>query len=573
MIADPHSVAAFLHRPPADADTLGPLIPSGGGPAHRASLNADQHADHMADALADLFLGELTPTDAHDVAVGVTPLKRSAIAASAPPAPGAPPQSHGPAPAASPRTAALSTPGHHSVGPSVLPPSPPQRVPVELLLAGHLPTRPAAWALEYARGLAWASRPRPDVPGRALFIRLMCDGPARDRDLAAANPDQPFSPRLLARVELIGVAAAAKVPEPAASFCDAVGIAAELGICRIVLFVDHALEAPASENAAIARRTLITSADQAGLVAAYAMLKARRLPADSTTRSVGVVFAGCAPADASRAFVGLQRAAAAALALTLPEPVIIQRLGEIGAPPAGESAGNRLPSSTLFQGPTDMALADLLELLASLPASSLLDADDEQALDDTDHSDDAAELDLSLQRIGAAVDEDDPHHADQPPGQPATTRAAPSASPPPSIDLDPGMGRLAEWVPGLRALPGICPIGVAGPLGDQPASAATVELAVDSRGVLHVLARAFGESQVPHAVASLTSAAAWALVNRRLLGLLAGAATTDAVTTPAPTMHLFSDRPAAARGLLDSAIRVHAMARGKSGAWAMVELN
>lgn len=98
---------------------------------------------------------------------------------------------------------------------------------------------------------------------------------------------------------------------------------------------------------------------------------------------------------------------------------------------------------------------------------------------------------------------------------------------------------LSVHVEGLRALPARCP------------NARNVEIAVDDRGRVHLLADGRGaEWNVNQAVTDLTVAGAW--VNDYAMMLL-----RDMNVAGAPVLHLFVDEPKRARRLLDSSIRVH----------------
>jgi hypothetical protein len=104
--------------------------------------------------------------------------------------------------------------------------------------------------------------------------------------------------------------------------------------------------------------------------------------------------------------------------------------------------------------------------------------------------------------------------------------------------------------------------------------AAGIELAIDAAGSLHLLASAGGLGGDDAAVKSLMVASSWAEAHGSLL-----AATGTGVretTGTRPTMHLFTDRPKASRGLLDTAVRVHLLApvsMGGQTAWYCTELN
>mgnify|MGYP000253240226 CR=1 FL=1 len=123
------------------------------------------------------------------------------------------------------------------------------------------------------------------------------------------------------------------------------------------------------------------------------------------------------------------------------------------------------------------------------------------------------------------------------PQTPQASREAPAAS-------EPATGEGAPTVPGLRLLDVRCPV------------APGVHLAADAGNRLHLLAlegSARGGLGVARGTGAghLAAADAWARANAALLRAATG------VDADAPTMHLLTDEPREARGLLDSSIRVH----------------
>jgi hypothetical protein len=101
---------------------------------------------------------------------------------------------------------------------------------------------------------------------------------------------------------------------------------------------------------------------------------------------------------------------------------------------------------------------------------------------------------------------------------------------------------LAAIIPGLAALTARCPF-------DD-----SVQLAIDDAGTLHLLLADEGE-QTSTACTRLTAVAGWANLNAKLIALT----TPRTVRTHTPVMHLLTSNPAAARRLLDTPVRVHAM--------------
>lgn len=108
------------------------------------------------------------------------------------------------------------------------------------------------------------------------------------------------------------------------------------------------------------------------------------------------------------------------------------------------------------------------------------------------------------------------------------------------------------WLPGLRVSKAKCPF------------VGHIELATDEGGALHLIAR----DGVTSSVQDLYTVAAWAREHEALLRLADGAI-RDA---SAITLHVLTTTPSAHRRLLDTEVRVHAMARAGS-AWAVIDLN
>ena len=120
----------------------------------------------------------------------------------------------------------------------------------------------------------------------------------------------------------------------------------------------------------------------------------------------------------------------------------------------------------------------------------------------------------------------------------------------PAVPITPGAGS-ALWslVGGLRPLAARCP------------HTPEIELAFDSSGVLHLLARAGGGpgGGEDGAVAQLTAAAAWAGVHLSLLALTAPE--SKLLTGPVrPVLHLATRQASAVRALLDTELRLHLLA-------------
>ncbi|MDL1903194.1 hypothetical protein FBT69_00030 [Synechococcales cyanobacterium CNB] len=147
------------------------------------------------------------------------------------------------------------------------------------------------------------------------------------------------------------------------------------------------------------------------------------------------------------------------------------------------------------------------------------------------------------------------HTPSHEPRHSVTAPRSPSPSVPPPPPTPAPTDALASLLPELRPLSARCPV------------TQRVELAADAAGRLHLLARADTPDACPTAAADLTAAAAWARTHARLLS----AAEPSLRAADAPPLHLLTPTPHAARALVGTTIRVHALARA-NGAWAAVEL-
>jgi hypothetical protein len=132
------------------------------------------------------------------------------------------------------------------------------------------------------------------------------------------------------------------------------------------------------------------------------------------------------------------------------------------------------------------------------------------------------------------------------------------ATEPARMELKPGSQALAGFVPGLTMIDAVCPY------------AAGVELAMGSDGLHLLVSSVKAGTSVSDAVQQLLTAAAWADDHA---GLLASAHPMLAGSNR-PVLHLFTDEPKSARGVLNTAMRVHLLAATASGReWVCRDLN
>lgn len=163
-------------------------------------------------------------------------------------------------------------------------------------------------------------------------------------------------------------------------------------------------------------------------------------------------------------------------------------------------------SRTLFRGESNLGLSDVLDELVQ---SERPDVHAHEAYGPSQHA------------------------AKQPHAAPAQADAQTGAQPARS---------LAAHVPGLRLLAARFP--------EDP----SIELALDERNVLHLLR----ENRDGTGYERLAAAAAWARKHGQLLAMTPGAASLDASSLP--VLHLFTSAPRSVRHLLDTDLKLHAVA-------------
>ncbi len=470
-------------------------------------------AQHEAayDALAELFLGELAPVSARDAAVGVQPAHRT----------------DAPAHAVGPATPSRSVPPLHLVsgdscdedapppgdgGPALAPP-----VQVEALVLGHLPVMAGAWAGQYVRHVAASSV----VP--VAHVRL-CAGRVRIELVEGAAGGSG------------GSAARPHTFVAAGTLADAAAILRQRG-ARLVMHVDGEHELTLAQTCAVGRGqrvTMLTSADEAGVVGAYRTIKslaARVEAAQALTDStvVNVVIMGAPEPRARYVWRRLQEAAETFLGVELALAARIERIGP------GRAGG------VVYEGDCPHGGAELVSLLTTGPA--LARPGETEPLPSSQESRTAA---------ARAIEHAAPTVAANPPI---------TSHPPPQVAHVAIPVSLAACLPGLTSMQARCP------------HAEDVELAIDRAGALHLLARYRAHEPDARVVERLHAAGCWAALHRRVLSLTVPGALFDAA---APVRHLFTDRPAEHRALFDSDVRMHLLVPVKPDAavpWVCAPVN
>jgi hypothetical protein len=269
--------------------------------------------------------------------------------------------------------------------------------------------------------------------------------------------------------------------------------------------------------------TLLTGANEAALVSSYRTLKNLVRPADDPDgQDLRIVIMGATPDQAAEASVKLDRAAATFLGRPLKTSTCVARIG------------GKL-SALLYRGACQASLDDIVSRLRSLGTPAPLPTPSPQA------SAPFAKPEPVVSRLG---------HARAP--------ASPMASPPAPEASTTRDGALARHLAGLRPLEVTCPY------------APGVELALDDKGILHLLA------PMQTGTAPLLAAAAWARLHHGLLRMALTGTPPGLSPDAQPVLHLFTDDAPGARALADADVRLHLLARvivaGQS-AWFCTPLN
>lgn len=420
---------------------------------------------------------------------------------------------------------------------------------VELLLVGHLPVRAGLWLTPYADALA-------RQVGPVGLIRLegadcsvqMLRGP--DPVRAWANPQG-----MEHAIRELGGMAAAWVIRPRS-------------------------ESNAEEwiRAGIGRVTILSSADDAAVVAAYQVMKnvvdaARHL--ERPVPQIGLAIVGAEPRQATVVVDRINRTASTHLGVEAPLAMCLPRM----------DAGIRSTGYVSFPGQGNQPLADVIgwinaaEDAATMAAPAPLRFPMQEATSAPRAAASAATNPAPAPArapIGAAS-----HESNEPAKSavPVVASSVVSANPPTSTDADPAPvapapmppkadikmppraaadveaktpcaashphqhGKtkgLAEFVRGLRPLP------------FRPPEHERVELAADDTGALHVLA---WEAQMR----DLEVVEAWAHKHRELIGLACPSMGLD-FARPVQS-HVFTDEPASLADLHGTGYRLHVLAR------------
>ena len=375
--------------------------------------------------------------------------------------------------------------------------SAPGRPRVEAVVLGHLPVSASAWPGQYARRCA-------EELGEPVAVIRLSGGSLAVDLIGTGRPGQ----RISGETEAIGY------------------VRSVAGL--VILRVDEPTEAALAGLASLDSLCLLTGADDAAIVACYRKLKGLAAAAgDRTLPAVHLTIMGADREKAQLAHERVSRAASAFLEAELLEPVLIDRIGPTG-------------STVLHQGPTELTLEELGELLA-LGGDAVYR--DEPVVGSVATVTPGPEpLVPPAVRIVSPV----------PPTKPGPAATAIGSLPREAND------RLVALVEGVSAIESRCP------------TAERVELGVDEDGRLHLVAAVLSSQPAlacEDPLGDLLRAAAWARTNAALLSRA-----EPAISDCAALLHLVTDVPATATALLGTRVRVHLAATAKPAAFGLVAM-
>lgn len=383
------------------------------------------------------------------------------------------------------------------------------RTPIEGLVLGHLPVFASAWATQYAKHVAQSTN--------ATVAMLRFAGGRVMLDLYSGGP--------------------VPHPEPSSDLREAIARALALAP-RWIVRLPEAAEPELAEGD-IEAVTLLTGADEAAVVASYRTLKSLAGPYADGARpnppAWRLAVMGADTAKADEAGQKVRRAVEAFLGSELELSPCIARIGS-------------LRSTLLFEGAAPLSWRDVVRLIRTTPPAPSNAPPTPPTPPPSSGPGNARPALVPASAPTAAVIRE-PKPEPRPLGgpRPQARSAEPMPTPVPT-PITPAPG----WLPGLRPSQARCPF------------APGIELASDPEGRLHLVARGDDAGSLK----DLVAAAAWASEHAPLLAM-ADPSITDATD---PALHVLTTTPAQHRRLLDTRIRVHAVAR-VGEAWTVLDLN
>ena len=447
-------------------------------------------------------------------------------------------------------------------------PKPPRPAPaeqiVEWLVLGNLPVLASAWASQYVREVSAAAK-RP-----VALVRLQSG---------------------FATLEIVGGAESSREGH-AASLEDAVRSAA-LTTDRWVVRCDGDAGGEAMRSGVVRVVTVLTGTDEAARSAAAQVVGGLKIAAGEAGPAVRVAVMGRVEGQVQSA--GEDIGAEAERVLGRP----VQRVVMSGQIRAGR------PARLVFSGATSHTAQSLLNLLAetaglatakSAPSATwnrdeaVADAAWVKSVLETIETEDhgrgeraAPMVTESVEVVLPLAEEIAREHAAPAPSaggvepqarhveretvaEPAKADSVTARPEEPAEVGEIGAAAIAGEAPVLSSL-----LSELRPIALECPYAKGVELAMDGAGGMHLLARS-ESGRDDDAVARLMTASAWAEAHARLLS--AGVPGLSALGRP--KLHLFTDAPKRSRGLVDTAMKLHLLARvhvGGQSAWYCTELN
>jgi hypothetical protein len=424
---------------------------------------------------------------------------------------------------------------------------------IEALVVGHLPVRASVWLTPYVDSLAREHGP-------AALLRLDGDVPSLELLRGPAAPLAFDDPRDL-RACIAQVARHARVWV----VCPAAGV--------------HVSELPMS---GVDRMTILSSADEAAVVAAYQIVK----DASEAAATVGVALPGIGIAvvgtglDQARQVVNrLTRTTASFLGVQVPLVTSVPRMDSgirvtsrlqfsAESCPTLQQAISWIAEAVAAPGPTPLELP----LRGSPPAASWNPG---SATVDSPATKRSVPIAAAPVEPSAAARVGPRPAAPAPPPRDAGVRPKPSPvsaafklRPKPAVVLEPKLPARAQEpdncgapVPLARYVDGLSPLPVRSPGHER------IEIAVDRGGRLHLLAR---ESMLRE----LHVVTAWAAAHRELIAL----ACPNHLIDPAARIvsHVFTECPSSVADLHGSELHLHVLAPvavGDRTGWYAAALN
>lgn len=409
--------------------------------------------------------------------------------------------------------------------------NPDRGVRIEGVVLGNLPVLASAWATQYAREVA--------IENRSIVAMLRARSGLFTLELVGENAKHAQTP-------------GTNLETPSHETLDRAILAALQAGTWIVCADSEALFGDYLEEGLLDGLTLLTGADEPAIVACYRNLKSlvTRPNADTERANIdpSAIRLAVMGATAQRAHDAAQRLEKAAETFLGRRPGRTVCISKIGG------AAVR----TLFRGSDPRSVDELIDLVRTMQPGVVQPS--------------------VVQPVFAK-----PELA---PVSPAAIAPIPASRPPSSVrsiistsntPASVGPRALSANLPGLIQLPHRCPY------------APEVELAVDAEGCLHLLHRA-GPTAAP-VIVQLLTARAWAVMHAEMLraacpslhvGTTSGFALgSAAATVDSPVMHAFTDHPKDVRGLLDTDVRLHLLARasvpgsegGAADSWVCRDLN